>query len=138
MSIADGMYLRELRKETTVQFHSPPSDSQRRIEAFLKAEREASYHAVKLVDGAKSRFDQGFLHFRFIVGPKDAPLYKEGNWAVPTGAPYLDRPFPSVVNQLPVRFHEVFLSDIYSIQITTFWLPGSLSIPVVFTTPTRI
>ncbi|GIK39435.1 MAG: hypothetical protein BroJett011_32680 [Chloroflexota bacterium] len=138
MSVANENYLRELRQETTVEYHSPPSDSQRRLEVFKKAELEATYHAINLMDGAKSRFDQGFLHFRFIVARKDAPLYKGDNWVVPTGAPYLDRPFPSVLQQLPVHFHEVSLSGIYSIQITAFWLPGSLSIPVVFTTPIRV
>lgn len=138
MSVANETYLRELRQEATVEFHSPPSDSQRRIEVFKKAEREGAYHAINLMNGAKSRFAQGFLHFRFIVGPKGARMYKGDNWAVPTGVPYVDRSFPSVLRQLPIRFHEVSLSDIYSIQITTFWLPGSLSVPVVFTTPKRI
>jgi hypothetical protein len=138
MSVAGESYLRELRQETSVEFHSHPNDSQRRIEFFKQIEREAAYRFITLMDSAKSRFDKGFLHFRFVVGSKGAPLHTGDNWLLPTGAPYLETPFPVALNQLPVRFHETPLSDIYSVQITACWLPGSLSVPIVFTTPKGI
>ena len=136
MSVAKESLLGEVRRETITVVSSPSSDTDRRLDLFTELQQGAAYHMVNLMDGARSRFEKGFLHFRFVVGPRDAPVYKGSNWMLPTGSPYLAQPIPVELRQVPVRMHQVSLASSLAIQISCVWLPGSLTAPVHFTTST--
>ena len=133
MSIAEDTLLRILSKDTYVIAPTPSSDSFRRFEILRVLGRDASHNIIHLIDGSRNLFEQGFLHFRFIVGPYNAPTYPGENLLHPIDSRFWSGPSSTELTNLPIRTHDVNLGESITIQVTTSWLPGSLSVPVVLT-----
>jgi hypothetical protein len=134
MSIADPTAMRELRTKITVRAPAPPSDVERRLRSFQEAYNRGTQHKVSLDPRAKAQFENGFLHFSFIVSPARAPIYRGARHAMPFGSPFLIGELPNPMHGLPMRAHQVRLAATITIQITAMWLPGALTVPVTFTT----
>lgn len=137
LSVAEDTLLRELNKQTAIIAQMPSSDSDRRIRNFTETNDQAAYHVILLPKEAKRYSEKGFLHFTFVAGPKGMPPYRGANLGLPIGSPFLTEPLPEGLLQLPIRTHSVSLGPKIDIQITSMWLPGSLTIPVTFTTQSR-
>lgn len=120
MSISDPSILRDLMRKTVIISPSPKSDSQRRYDQFLELETKASHHIVHLMNGAKARFPEGILHFRFVVGPKNSSDYLGQIWLPPSGSSYLIEPIPNTLQNIPIRLNRVQLSKHITVQITAF------------------
>ena len=136
MSVARETELRELKAETLVTAYAPASDSRRRADVFIQARDGAEFPCVSLHPEARSRFQGGFLHFVFIVGPKGFPDYDGANLAFSFGSPLLPEPLPDALEQLPYRPYRLSLGSVLDIQIVSMWLPGSLGLPYTLTWPT--
>jgi len=138
LSLSSENVLREVSKSTEVLYPSPPSDTTRRLELLRDAEQSASSHSIGLMNGSRTRFSPGFLHFTFVVGPRDAPNYNGPNLLFPFGSPDLEQPLPPQIPNLQIRLHRVALASTYDIQIACMWLPGRITLPGVYTTHTRL
>jgi hypothetical protein len=133
MSVARESELREVKAETIVTSYVPPSDSRRRLAVFKQAQDSAESPWVSLHPEARSRFQEGFLHFAFIVGPKEFPPYEGHQLGFPFGSPFLSKPLlPDMLEKLPVRQHRLSLGSLIDMQIVTMWLPGTLRVPFSF------
>jgi hypothetical protein len=133
MSVAHESDLREVKAETIVTTNTPPSDSRRRVDAFFQTREGAEFPWVSLHPEARSRFQEGFLHFAFIVGPKEFPPYEGNQLGCPFGSPFLSKPLlPDVLEKLPIRQDRLSLGASIDIQIVTMWLPGTLNVPFSF------
>jgi hypothetical protein len=136
MSVVQENILREVKKETIVNSQMPSSDSKRRTEVFFKSREGAVFNCVCLAPIARTHFKEGFLHFAFIVGPKGFPHYRGNQFGIPISSPFLKNEIPDdAFVHLPIRTHRLSLCAQIDIQITTMWLPGSLTQPVTFTGP---
>jgi hypothetical protein len=136
MSIAHVTELRELKKETLVRAYVPASDGKRRKDAFIQARDGVEFCCVSLHPEARMRFQEGFLHFTFIVGPRGFPDYDGDNLAFPFGPPLLPELLPDILTQLPICRYRMSLRPVLDIQIVSMWLPGSLGPPFMLTWPT--
>lgn len=83
LSIADAQVMRPVMKETSIVFDTPPNDSRRRIEVLHQARDGAQFPMVSLNGNHPIRFDEWFLHFSFIVGPKGSRTMPAVSWAYP-------------------------------------------------------
>lgn len=127
MSVARESELREVKAETIVTAYAPRSHSRQRVEVFQQAREGAEFPWVSLHPEARSRFQEGFLHFVFIVGPKKFQPYEGHQLGFPFGSPFLSKPLlPEVLEGLPLRHHRLSLGSSIDIQIVTMWLPGTL------------
>ena len=135
MSIADDAQLREMRSETIVRATAPPSDIERRLNRLMAAHDQGTYHAISLDPRAISQPEPSFLHFSFIVSPPDAPIYLGERHMIPFGSPFVAGELPNPLKGLPLRAHQVRLTQSVSTQITAMRLPGSLTVPVTYTNP---
>jgi hypothetical protein len=79
------------------------------------------------------RFQEGFLHFAFIAGPKGFPLYQGHKLGLPFRSPFLSKLLPEALERLPARAHRLSLGSKIDIQLVSMWLPGSLRVPFSFT-----
>ena len=139
MSIAGEDVLRELSQETVVLGRNvPATDMDRRYEVLVQEIGHAAHNIVSLVDGAKSRFPEGFLHFGVAVGPASAPICDAKDWILPFGSPYVEPPLDPSIEGLSVRTQLVKLHTELCVQIASFWLPGKLSVPAAFATRSRL
>jgi hypothetical protein len=130
MSVAHETALRELKAETLVISDAPPSHSRQRSDWFLQAREGAEFLWVSLHPEARGHFQEGFLHFAFIVGPQEFPPYEGNQLGFPFGSPDLSKPLlPDVLENLPVHHHRLSLGSSIDIQIVTMWLPGTLRVP---------
>jgi hypothetical protein len=129
MSVARETELRELKTQTVITASLPPSDSERRVKIFNKAKDGAVFSCVSLPPGAQRRFQEGFLHFAFIIGPPGFPLYD---------GPLVAFPLDPSLLPLPVQTHRISLGSVLDIQIVTMWFPGSLQAPFILTWPPTI
>jgi hypothetical protein len=129
MSVARETALRELKAETLVISDTSPSHSRQRSDWFLQAREGAEFLWASLHPEARSRFQEGFLHFALIVGPHEFPDYEGHQLGFPFGSPDLPKPLlPNVLENLPVRYHRLSLGSSIDIQIVTMWLPGTLRV----------
>ncbi len=127
MSVARETALRELKAETLVISDAPPSDSRRRSAVFLQAREGAEFLWVSLHPEARRHFQEGFLHFAFIVGLQEFPPYEGDQLGFPFDSPDLSQPLlPGVLEGLPLCHHRLSLGSSVDIQIVTMWLPGTL------------
>ena len=127
LSVARATELRELKTKTII--YAPARDSERRTAVFIQARDGAEFPCASLHPEALSRFQEGFLHFVFIVGPKGFPHYDGANLAFSCGHPLLPEPLPDTLEQLPYRTNRLSLGSVLDIQIVSMWLPGSLGLP---------
>jgi len=134
LSLSSENALREVSRSTEVLYPSHPSDATRRLELLRDAEQVASSHSVGLMNGSRTRCSPGFLHFTFVVGPREAPNYSGSNWLLPSGSPSLVQPLPPQIPNHQIQLHRIPLGRTYDIQIACMWLPGSLTVPAVWTT----
>jgi len=137
ISVADADVLRIVKQETKIVSDSPPGDSNRRLETFRKAREGAKFAIVSLNDEHLTPFEEGFLHFGIIVGPKGFENYSGGEFGFPYGSPCLVKPLPEEFSKLPIRSHRLELSNNTDIQITVCYLPGRLKLPVAITSPSQ-
>jgi len=137
ISVTNAHVMRLVKQETKIVVDPPTSDSRRRYEIFHKARKGVKFPIVSLNEECPISFDEWFLHFGLIVGPKGFRLYLGGELGFPYGSPYLDQPLPGELSGLPIRHHRLELSDDTDIQITVCCLPGRLKIPVVITCPSE-
>lgn len=137
ISIADAHVLRIVKRETKIVSDSPPGDSIRRSEIFLKAREGAKFPILYRNDEHFAPFQEGFLHFGIIVGPKGFENYFDSEFGLPYRNPCLVKPLPEEFRKLPSRSHRLELSDNTDIQITVFYLPGRLKSPVAITSPSQ-
>lgn len=137
ISVADAHMMRIVKQETKIVSDSPPSDSQRRLKAFFKAREGAKFPIVSINNDNPIQFNEWFLHFCLIVGPKNFSFYQGGELGFPHGSPYLATSFPEELTALPLRSHRLELSDKIDIQITVCCLPGKLKTPVTITSPSK-
>ncbi len=137
ISVADAHVMRLVKQETKIVVDSPPSDSQRRREVFHKAREGAKFPIVSLNEEHPIPFNEWFLHFGLIVGPKGFECYLGGELGFPHGSPYLVTPLPEKLTALPLRSHRLELSDNTDIQIIVCCLPGRLKMPVAITGPSE-
>ena len=133
MSIANFSVLRRVRKATVATYPSPPTDSVRRLETFIKARNEAEFLAVSFHPELDVSTTEGFPHFSVIVGPKGFPDYQKDRLAFPDGSPFLKTPFTPGTFRLKISTHRLSLAEQVDIQIITSWLPYGLRCPVSFT-----
>jgi hypothetical protein len=135
MSIACETELRELKVQTIITAYLPSRDSERRAKIFMQARDGVEFCCVSLHPEARSRFQEGFLHFAFIVGPEGFPDYDGATLAFPFGAPLLPEPSPDILEQLPLYTDGLSLGSALDSQIVSMWLPGSLRVPFMLTWP---
>jgi hypothetical protein len=137
MSIRGDDTLKVLKRETKITFATPPTDTDRRVKAFFDSQK-AKWCCVSLHPNARSIFSEGFPHFAVIVGHKGFKPYESGQLNLPVGSPFLSRQFsPLELKGLPTRSHEkISLGMDIEVQVIAVWLPGSLTVPGVFTTLT--
>ena len=106
---------------------------QRRYNAFRQARDVAEFPCVSLDTDARSRFQEGFLHFAFIVGPKEFPAYEGNQLGFPFGSPFLPKPLlPDVLESFlfaSIGYHRII--DRYPDR-ASMWLPGTLRVPFSF------
>jgi hypothetical protein len=130
LSVARETALRELKAETLVISDAPPSRSRQRSDWFLQARGGAEFLWVSLHSETRGHFQEGFLHFAFIVGPQGVPLYEGDQLGFPFDSPDLSKPLlPDVLENLPVHHHRLSLGSSIDIQIVTMWLPSTLRVP---------
>lgn len=137
MSMTDAHVMRIVKRETKIVVDSPPSDSQRRREVFHKAREGAKFPIVSLNEKHPIIFNEWFLHFGLIVGPKGFEYYLGGELGFPHGSPYLVTPLPEKLTSLPLRSHRLELSNNTDIQIIVSCMPGRLKMPVAITGPSE-
>jgi hypothetical protein len=133
MSVARETELRELKADTIVTAYTPPRDTRRRADVFHRAQDGATYPCVRLLPEARMRFQEGFLHFACIAGPRGFPDYQGRQLGIPFGSPFLFRPIPNPLEQLSARAHRLSLGSKIDIQLVSMWLPGALRVPFSFT-----
>lgn len=133
MSLAGSRILRPVMKRAIVRFHVPSADSRRRMDSFMASREGAVFNCVSLSPDARDRYKDGFLHFGFVVGPSGFPDYRGTNLGIPFGSPFLRKPLPPEIRQLPLRSHRLSLGNVVDIEVITAWLPGNLSHDVTFT-----
>jgi hypothetical protein len=133
MSVAREMELRELKAETMLTASTPRSDSGRREEVFRKAIEGTECLCISLLPEARMRFQQGFLHFAFIVGPKGFPDYEGPYFGFPLGYPFLSQPLPDALEKLPICVNRLSVGSAIDIQLLSMWLPGTLREAFTFT-----
>jgi hypothetical protein len=137
MSVAREIGLRELKAETIVRSYVPSRDSKRRSDVLIQTRDDAEFPCISLHPEARMRFQEGFLHFVFIVGPPGFPLYLSNELAHVFPLPqFLLEPLPNVLFPLPISSHKLSLGSVVDIQITAMWLPGTLRELFCFTGPT--
>jgi hypothetical protein len=90
-----------------------------------------------LHEDAVAQYPEGFVHFAVAIVPNgiadehkslSRPPY---DWMMPLDCPFLENPLGEIA-RLPVRVHRIKLSAEVEIQIFGMWLPGRLSLPIVF------
>ena len=133
LSAASDEALRPVLLVTKATASVPPRDSERRTQAFMRARDGAEFPLVSLNTDLPRRKSPSFLHFSFVVGPAGFPDYVGTDIAAPVESPYVTPPLPSSIPRLPSRSHRVRLSGSIELQITVTELPGSLSVPIIFT-----
>lgn len=133
MSISTFSSLWPLSQRTSVVTSSPPSDTDRRMRVFREARAGAKFHIIEPHPDASKRFGGGFFHVSVIVGPANFKIYKGEDHGFPVASPFLTEPLPERILGMPERYHKVPLSNDLEMQITTFKLPSSLRVPVIFT-----
>lgn len=126
MSVGNARFLRVVKQEVRIEFDSPPSDSHRRGQVFRRALEGAKSLIISLNDENPIPFNEWFLHFAFIVGPKDFEDYWGDQLGFPWESPYLIKPLPKNLPHLPVHLHRMELSDDTDVQITVCCLPGEI------------
>lgn len=137
ISVAHPHVMRPVKQETKIVVNSPPNDSRRRYEVFRKAREGAKFPIISLNEEHPIPFNEWFLHFGLIVGPKGLKPYLGGEFGFPLGSPYLETPLPEELTGLPIRSHKLELSDNTDIQIVACCLPGRLKVPVAITGPSE-
>ena len=139
MSVQGLGRLRQLKRTTRIQVPVPPTDSNRRIHNIQDArghydEVSISDLCMKLAPGSRERFSTGFLYVAVIVGP---PGFKKDHCVtsplgLPFGDPYVSPPLHKELRQVPLRSHNIQLSDEFDLQLVTMQLPGKLGVPISF------
>jgi hypothetical protein len=135
LSFSNEEALRLVRQETVVSAAVPSSDAQRRVNAFKSSREGTEFSMISLNTEQPRRVDVSFLHFAFVVGPRSFPSYLGNQLAAPVGSPFLASPLQASIAGLPLRNHRVQLSSSIDIEITSCELPGSLTVPMIFTSP---
>jgi hypothetical protein len=132
ISVARFDDLREVRKEVVVEAPVPMVDAQRRINNFVTAREQLVFNTLQLNAMARHRFVPGFLHFTLVVGPCGFPKYSGPEFRLPNSSPQVRPPF-SKLTDVPLRSHRVNIPP-FDVEDIVSWLPGTLSVPVMFTT----
>jgi hypothetical protein len=138
LSMSDFKVLRIAKEQTEINVPVPSSDTGRRSDVFLNSRSNAIFQILDFHPEAVSSIGSGFLHFGIIVGPKDFEMYNGTEIGIPDGSPFLMKPFPNQLVQLPVRIHRFNLSQGIDIQVVTTALSGKLNMPITITSPSRL
>jgi hypothetical protein len=133
LSISEFEVLRPVYKETEIVMEVPKSDAKRRAKVFMDSREEAKFQIVENHPDSNGLSAQGFMHISFIAGPSGFETYFGQNHGFPEGSPFLLRPLPEGLVQLPVRRHRISVSQSIDLQMTTAWVPGELKGPLTFT-----
>lgn len=138
VSVANAHVMPIVKQETKIIVGSPLSDSQHRCEVFRKAREGSRFPIISQNEDCPINFNEFFLHFGLIVGPKGFEDYLGSELGFPYRSPYLVTPFPEKLTALPLRSHRLELSDNTDIQITVCCLPGRLKVPFTITSPSEL
>lgn len=131
ISVAGFERLREVKRQVSTSATAPETDSRRRTDNFLAAREQLVFNTLRLNTEAKHRFVPGFPHFALVVGPSGFPDYRESLFRIPDTAPYVTPKLPPLTD-MPVRSHRVNIPP-FDIEIISAWLPGTLTVPFLFT-----
>lgn len=134
LSLKSNKVLRTLYQDTEIIVKSPRNDSDRRLDIFKDA--EIPPYILKLPHKADNGHSTQFIHLSIIIGPKDFPLYRGSNLALPINSPFLKDDLQKEISQCSVRLHRISLGNKYDVQIVAMYLPGSLTVPVTLTSNT--
>lgn len=138
LSVADHETLMPVHRTTVVRHDCPDSDAERRIDLVRQLEQSARSGYISSDLSTRSAFTHSFLHFTFMIGKSDTPPYKGYERLVPAGSKYLRDPLPEYIPESNIVLHRHPLSSDWVIDISTVWLPGSLEVPIVFTSPATL
>ena len=134
MSVADESALRVAKKKTLVRADVPPSDAQRRTDVFRNAGGASTFPIVTL-NPAPNWEGTGFYHFSFIVGPMGFATYTGCEHGFPRGSPFLATPLPDNLLDVDASMYCCHLEPFCDLQVTVMRLPGTLTVPLTFTSP---
>lgn len=138
MSVASTSALRLLRQTSTVTADVPDSDAKRRWRVLKDARENAAFPMVSMnMEDASAPTEPRFLHFAVIVGPSGFADYRGTELGFPFGNPYVVGGLEPLPRGLPLRSHRFALSATLDVQIVCAWVPGRLSVPITFTTPSN-
>jgi hypothetical protein len=132
MSIKDFSVLRIAKKTTIAAHPSAESDSSRRLNLAMEADKNGACGAVSFHPEVKLSGEDRFPHFAFIIGPKGFPDYTGEMLGLPVGSIGLTTPFRGTI-QFMTHHHRVHIANELDLQITTVWLPGAITVPILFT-----
>lgn len=132
MSIRDFSVLRIAKKKTIATYALPESDSGRRLTLATDAIENSVVAKVSFHPELKRPLEGGFPHFSFIIGPKGFANYTGDKLALPRAAPALAKPFPRGAVRLATQQCRFSISNTLDMEIIGNWLPGAITIPVVF------
>ena len=132
LSVTDLSVFQPLFRKTSVIASIPESDVDRRVEIFKKSRKKAKFHIIELNPQSNSKYEEGFIHISFIIGPKGFKLYQGNNHGYPIDSPFIEKRLPEKLIDFPVRLHRISISKEIDIQITVSKLPGKLNVPVSF------
>lgn len=118
--------------ETVVEFDVPATDADRRMQV-LRASRENAEFPDLSMPELKLQDSDYFFHVSVIAGPSGFELYEGGEHAFPIHSPYLEKPMPNPLENMPTRVYRVELSAQSDIQITVMRVPGRLAVPLTIT-----
>lgn len=126
---------RPLQDETLAEFAVPSGDAERRRAVVTDARKDAEFPMLSLPAGELLEGQNSYIHASVIAGPAGFETYLGPEHGFPIGSPYLESPFPDVLDDLPMCIHRLHLSANTDIQITLTRLSGKLIVPVAFTGP---
>ena len=136
MSIAAPDTLRRLCTHTKVEAHIHPNDAHRRADVFKVAREGVAENVLMLNTTNHPLAWPRFAHFTVIAGPCGFADYSGEHLALPLGSPYISPKLPDVLTGIPSRSHRISLDPHVDLQIVTAILPGAVTIPATFTSPT--
>ncbi len=134
LSISNASILRELKRTTTVRFHSPSSDAERRIDEVTSLHSKAPQNLIGLPREGIDQFTVGYTHLTFTVGPKDASDYLGPDLLQPHGYAGVTPFTMSEASKIPVHLHRIPITKDLDVQIASMKLPGKIPRPFIYST----
>jgi hypothetical protein len=140
MHVRSPECLRLLKRDTVVTTQVPPSDKTRRGK-ILQAAFEEAPHSCATID-EKTRITQpNFIYIGLIVGPADFEHVFEQPKLIlglPRDLPFVQSRKSRPEEQFGLSLGRAKLNAPLEIDIVTALVPGTMTVPMAFTSPARI